>query len=140
MVTPGDFNNQRVVPINKKNENFSETAYPVGYGSPFGQNSRSNDYFYDRTGMKGSVFTIPTTNPIYKLEDVKTNPPLSQLQVMYKLEMYPEDMYQECVSDFKQSKLKTIKYKPNNLMDYLTFKKGVLVKSTGEIPMTQQWR
>ena len=81
---------------NYYHEKFSEESYPIGEGNYFNPNSRSNDYFYDRTGMKGSVFidiieeldnevTKKTTNK-YK------SPVMSQLDMAYKLELYPLDI------------------------------------------------
>ena len=82
-------------------ESFSEESYPIGEGNYFNPNSRSNDYFYDRTGMKGSIYidisdeitntnnTNNNTNNNIKL----VNPVMSQIDVLYKLELYPKDIY-----------------------------------------------
>jgi hypothetical protein len=81
-------------------EKFSEEAYPLSFGNSFNSNSRNNDYFYDRTGMKGTLFSklppVDTHDPIKK-EIVPTS---SQLEVSHKLEIYPEAFYQKCESDF----------------------------------------
>lgn len=74
-------------------EYFSEESYPVGEGSYyFNPNSRSNDYFYDRTGMKGSVFIDISEEPVFDKE-YKKPVILSQIDAVYKLGLYPEDIY-----------------------------------------------
>jgi len=83
-------------------EPFSEEAYPVGFGNSFNPNSRSNDYFYDRTGMKGTLFSKLSPVDIYEPIKKEIVPILSQLEVSHKLEIYPEAFYQNCESDFIQ--------------------------------------
>jgi len=89
---------------NYYHESFSEESYPIGEGNYFNPNSRSNDYFYDRTGMKGSVFIdvveypdIENTKEVTKENTKEDKPPaLSQLDISYKLELYPLGMYSRC--------------------------------------------
>lgn len=85
---------------NYYNESFSEESYPIGEGNYFNPNSRSNDYFYDRTGMKGSVFidVVEALDSKITKENTKENKPpaLSQLDMSYKLELYPLGMYTDC--------------------------------------------
>jgi hypothetical protein len=85
---------------NYYHESFSEESYPIGEGNYFNPNSRSNDYFYDRTGMKGSVFIDVVEG--YDIENTKENtkennpPTMHQLDMAYKLELYPLGMYTSC--------------------------------------------
>lgn len=80
-------------------ENFSEEAYPIGDGNSFNPNSRSNDYFYDRTGLKGSLFSKLSPVNIYEPVKKELIPKLSQTEVVHKLEVYPIQFYETCVSD-----------------------------------------
>jgi hypothetical protein len=116
-------------------EKFSEESYPVGGGNSFNSNSRSNDYYYDRTGLKGSVFTNPTSLPIYKMPKKEISRSLSQLGVVHKLEVYPESFYNNCVSDYSHNNLKTLTHtgkftKGDFINDYLNFNKNILVKQS----------
>jgi hypothetical protein len=118
-------------------EPFSEEAYPVGFGNSFNSNSRSNDYFYDRTGMKGTLFSKLSPVDIYEPIKKEIVPILSQLEVSHKLETYPEAFYQNCESDFIQSKLSNPVYKKDYINDYLNFDQGILIRQSCGIPKNQ---
>jgi hypothetical protein len=116
-------------------EKFSEEAYPIGYGNSFNPNSRSNDYFYDRTGLKGSLFRKMSPIPIYESEKKEPVPIMSQNDIVHKLELYPIQFYEPCKSDFIQSQLLPPVYKkPDYLNDYLNFDQGVLIRQSCGVP------
>lgn len=93
----------------------------------FNPNSRSNDYYYDRTGMKGSLFNILGKSK-YMLPKV-TPRKLDYNKTIHDLELYPEQFYSECKSEFDQSKLTHPTINNDPLNTYLDFNQGVLVRN-----------
>ncbi len=91
----------------------------------FNSNSRSNDYFYDKTGMKGTLFRTLPTEPKYEVPE-KKEIILPEHRVVKYLEIYPEQFYAKCESKFKQSDLIEPSYNNDPLNVRLGFNQGVL--------------
>ena len=127
---PEKYNNQCVIQkiIKRNSEGFSEESYPVGDGNHFNSNSRNNDYYYDRTGMKGSMFTILNPTNIYETRKTPLVPNLTDLEIISKLEYYPESI-QTCTSYGTVSNriLPKTKYIRSFIPDFIDFNKGVIL-------------
>ena len=113
---------------NTNTEGFSEESYPVGDGNHFNSNSRNNDYYYDRTGMKGSMFNILSPNDIYESSETPIVPNLSDVEIISKLEYYPETIY-NCTSygTVSKQKIPKTKYTRSFISDFIDFNKGVIL-------------
>ncbi len=112
----------------KTPEGFSEESYPVGDGNHFNSNSRNNDYYYDRTGMKGSMFNILNSTNIYETIKPAIVPNLNDLEIISKLEYYPESI-QTCTSygTISNRILPKTKYIHSYIPDFIDFNKGVIL-------------
>ena len=128
---PEKYNNQcvKLQKTTKKNsEGFSEEAYPVGDVNHFNSNSRNNDYYYDRTGMKGSMFNILNHTNIYETTKTSLVPNLTDLEIISKLEYYPESI-QTCTSygNVSNKILPKTKYIHSFIPDFIDFNKGIIL-------------
>jgi hypothetical protein len=111
-----------------KCDGFSEESYPVGDGNHFNPNSKNNDYYYDRTGLKGSMFNVLSPTNIYEpLQKIK-DPVLTHSDIVYKLELYPDSIY-NCTSpsNVHMRKLNKTKYTSSSIPDFLEFNKGIIL-------------
>jgi hypothetical protein len=104
---------------------------PDSEAPSFNPNSRNNDYYYDRTGMKGILFKPLSDKKKYMMPNEEPLV-LDYHKTIRKLELYPEKFYAKCVSDFNQDKL----LPPHiNFTDafipgpygYLTYNQGMLI-------------
>jgi hypothetical protein len=107
-------------------EGFSEESYPVGDGNHFNSNSRSNDYYYDRTGLKGSMYNILEPTATYKVSKDIEPPILNTNQLIDTLGLYrgsPNNCFtpMPSITDFKQTKYK------KNIYEFDNFRKGVIL-------------
>lgn len=128
---PEKYNNQcvKLQETTKKNsEGFLEDSYPIGDGNHFNSNSRNNDYYYDRTGMKGSMFNTLNPDDIYESSETPIVPILSDVEIISKLEYYPEQIY-NCTSYGTVSNqiLPKTKYIHSFIPDFIDFNKGVIL-------------
>ena len=69
---------------------------PDGESPSFNSNSRNNDYYYDKSGMKGTLFNT-LSEPKYMLPSPVIYEP-NYSQAIKKLGIYPENFYARCSS------------------------------------------
>jgi hypothetical protein len=105
-------------------EGFSEESYPVGDGNYF--NSNSNNYYYDRTGLKGSMYNILEPTATYKVSKDIEPLILNTNQLIDTLGLYrgsPDNCFtpMPSITDFKQTKYK------KNIYEFDNFRKGVIL-------------
>jgi len=99
------------------------------YAPSFNSNSRGNDYYYDKTGMKGTLFHLESKKKYELPEEVKHKNDIRK--AVKDLEIYPETFYAKCESDFDYDSLEKMPVKIHNdyLNTYLNFNKGVLIRN-----------
>lgn len=97
---------------------------PIDPNNEFNSDSKRNDYYYDKTGMKGTMFRTQT-NPIYDVK-VEKDLILPESRIIKHLGIYPEEFYGNCESDFEQTDLPEPVYDNNPLNKRLQFNQGVL--------------
>ena len=100
----------------------------LGEYTPAYNPNGSNDYYYDRTGLKGTMFVSGEKK--YELPE-EVEPQNSYGKTVKKLELYPETFYSECVSDFDYEEMANTHLVVNNdqLNTYQSINKGVLVRN-----------
>lgn len=110
-------------------ESFNNGQSFIGSSPPnLISNSRSNDYYMDRTGRNGILFNQLSNDIIYKNPTIpKKN--IDYNQTIKQLEIYPEDTYTKCVSRYNPDEIVDTIINNDTLNTYLHINKGVLVKS-----------
>ena len=105
------------------------------YEPSFNSNSRSNDYYYDRTGLKGTMFNLVSKKKYEPLKEIKHIN--NYRKAVRDLELYPETFYTKCFSDFNHDEIEKIPITTNNdpLNTYLRMDQGVLIKSRCGCPV-----
>lgn len=104
-------------------ENFSESSYPVDDGQEFVNNSRSNDYYFDNTGLKGYMYNASKK---YESKPEPTKTPLKYKVIDSKLDLY----HSKCKPEPKTKDLPVLKtkYRSNNIEpDFIDFNKGIIL-------------
>lgn len=112
------FLNYRLFP-----EKFSESSYPVDDGQEFVNNSRSNDYYFDNTGLKGYMYNASKK---YESKPEPTKTPLKYKVIDAKLDLY----HSNCNPEPKTADLPVLKtkYRSNNIEpDFIDFNKGIIL-------------
>ena len=97
------------------------------YETLFDDNSKNNDYYFDRSGRKGVLFR-PLKKKKWELPKLVKREP-NYPKAIHKLELYPEKFYTKCVSEFDNDALQKIQPTPHNdpYNTFLQFNKGVLI-------------
>jgi hypothetical protein len=98
---------------------------PMISHNSFNSNSKSNDYFYDKTGMKGTAFRSLSEYPKYAVPD-KKEIILPEDRVIKHLEIYPSQFYDKCCPDFNQHDLHEPVHSNDPIHTRLGFNQGVL--------------
>lgn len=114
---------------NSNSDNFNAGQSFVGTTPPTHiSNSRSNDYYMDRTGRKGILYNQMSEHKLYDA------PPPNKRMINYgktikQLEIYPDTFYAKCVSKYNPDKVgyQNINNDPMNV--YLTFDQGTLIRN-----------
>lgn len=99
----------------------------------FNPNGTTSDYYYDRNGMKGILYNNLGCSK-YEL------PPKENLQfnyddIIHKLEIYPNKLYDKCESQYNPNELEGNIINNNPSTTYLNFNQGVLYNQIGRIPI-----
>jgi hypothetical protein len=112
-----------------KMESFNNGHSFIGSSPPpLISNSRSNDYYMDKTGRNGILYNHLSDHRIYKLP-IKQKRKINYHHTIKRLETYPENTYTQCVSKFNPDKLSASIINNDPMNTYLQFNQGLLIRS-----------
>jgi hypothetical protein len=116
-----------------QHESFLGGPSFVGSSPPtYANNNRSNDYYFDRTGRKSSMFRRLPSAPTWEL------PPAKECSIDYEktihsMELYPSKFYMEPVSPYNPEEVAVVEAEPAgppNLLDiYQNIGQGYLIQN-----------
>jgi hypothetical protein len=110
-------------------ESFNNGHSFIGSSPPnLISNSRSNDYYMDRTGRNGILHNQLSNHRIYQ-EPINQKRKNNYNQTIKRLEIYPEDTYTKCVSKYNPDKIVDDVIKNDPMNTYLQFNQGLLIRS-----------
>lgn len=119
------FLNREIFPDNRSRREL----FLGEYDTPFNSDSKGNEYYNDRTGMKGTMYSSRMGKK-YEMPEI-TEQPNNYKNTIFDMGIYPEEFYAGCVSDFNNDELLKTPVVVHNdpLYDYLRINKGMLVRN-----------
>lgn len=66
----------------------------IEYDNIFNSNSVDTAYYYDKSGLKGTVFRSVNNQPYNNIQS--STPSMSEFSIIKKLELYPDCIYSSC--------------------------------------------